>query len=210
MFHNSSAEQSDSGIIIIIDNFCIALLSGVPKLTARVCLILILPVVKFYESLTRGILITVIVCTKRWSFSRQVKWFPKRADAVPHNDESVVKFLLALPWWAPLHSYEYVWLSALTDVSNGMHPNSSQLFLQFKMLTGLQQTALRNNRHADPSFWFVFRFCLISILFAAKWYGGLYEQQLFKVWDLLERWARHFFFRKRRFLKRPFDVQLQR
>ena len=84
--------------IIIIDNLCIALFSGVPKLTARVCLILILPVVKFYESLTRGNLITVIVCTKRRSFSRQVKWFPKRADAVPHNDESVVKFLLALPW----------------------------------------------------------------------------------------------------------------
>ena len=131
-------------------------------------------------------------------------------DPVPHNDESVVKFLLALPWWAPLHSYEYVWLSALTDVSNGMHPNSSQLFLQFKMLTGLQQTALRNKRHADPSFWFVFRFCLISILFAAKWYGGLYEQQLFNDWDLLERWASHFFCCKNWFLKRPFDVQLQR
>ena len=131
-------------------------------------------------------------------------------DAVPHNDESVVRFLLALPWWAPLHSYEHFLLSALTDVSNGMHANSSQIFLQFKMLIELQWTALRNNRHADPSFSFVFRFCIISILFAAKWYWGLYEQQLFNEWDLSGRWARHFFCCKRRFLKRPFDVQLQR
>ena len=127
-----------SSIIIIIDNFCIALFSGVPKLTARVCLILILPVVKFYESLTRGILITVIVCTKRRSFSRQVV-SEEIDDAVPHNDESVVMFLLALPWWAPVHSYEYVLLSALTDVGNGMHANSSQIFLQFKMLIGTGQ-----------------------------------------------------------------------
>lgn len=60
---------------------------------------MILPVVKFYESLTRGILIIVIVCTKRRSFSRQVKVASDEiVDAVPHNDESVVMFLLALPW----------------------------------------------------------------------------------------------------------------